>query len=241
MNWIDPRDEIIPKSANFKNFGHSDKISKQIRYQVISKNNYTCRFCGGIYPKYLISIKIIIKSKEEIDVCCRACYIIMHLNYVTFREIKLYHSEMPQLEIIRRTIDFIIINNKIPSPIDIDKNIKISPISSIEFINILNNYDFCPKQLKNYKFFFNRKFDIEFIMANYGYNSSMFIDENDNSINNSLDTDTMKFDETLDEHIPDKNEKNIFDKYFINNNLENKMDITIKIATNIMQDIKINS
>src|SRR5437016_2958257 len=125
MNWVNTRDNLIPCSLNFKNYGHNEKISKQTRNMVLSKNNYTCRYCGGVYPKYLICININKKNSiDSNDICCRICYIITHLNYGFFREIKLYYSELSQLEIIRKSVDFIIKNNQIPLPKDIDVNFK---------------------------------------------------------------------------------------------------------------------
>lgn len=229
MNWLKSRDVIIPTCESFKYFGHNDKFTKQLRNNILSENNYSCRYCGGIYPKYLICIKI--NQINKIDICCRICYIITHLNYGLFKELKLYYSLMPQLDIIRKTVDFIIKYNEIPPPNKIDENIELTPISLIEFINILNNYDSIPLEFKNYKLFVSNKLNVDFIFYNYGNKSIMFIDENDFII----DTDKIPFDENLKKHIPSDNEKYLLDKFFNNINLNDKMDISIKIAKKVIE------
>ena len=174
MNWLSERDTILPQCENYRDFGFNDNFSKKIRNEILAINNYTCRYCGGIYPKYLISCYIL-QSKCN-DIVCRACYIITHLNSGLFNEINLYYSEMSQIDIIRKTIDLIIKNNQIPLPSLIDENIKILPISILEFINILNNIEEVPNEFKNYKIFFTQKFNINFIINNYGNQMINFID-----------------------------------------------------------------
>lgn len=208
MNWLQPRELIVPKCENFRDFGHNDKFSKQQRNKIVAENKYSCRYCGGIYQKYLICCYI--PSKKCNDVCCRVCYIITHLNYGLFQEIKLYYSTMPQLNIIRKSIEHIIDNNEIPSPDIIDNNIKLSPLSLLEYINLLNNHDEIPVALENYKFFLNRKMNLDFIVNNYGGKMSMFI--NADKINE--DTDKIKIDDTLEMHTPSDEEIQLFKKFY---------------------------
>ena len=209
MNWIIPRHELVPQSSNFKKFGHTEKIPKSIRNIILSQNNYTCRYCGGIYPKYLICININNENFIDLkDVCCRICYIITHLNYGLFREIKLYCSELTQLEIIRKSVDFILENGQIPSPKIIDNNIKIAPISLIEFIILLNNSKTFV-EFNKYKLFFSNKLNIDFIVNNYLHTMSLFINET-NEIDNIIDSDKINNDDDLDFYIPSNQEKKIF-------------------------------
>ncbi|QKF93627.1 hypothetical protein QKU48_gp0169 [Fadolivirus algeromassiliense] len=203
MNWLQVRENITPKCENFRDFGHNDKFSKQTRNKIIMENKYSCRYCGGIYPKYLICCYI--PSQKCNDVCCRICYIITHLNYGLFQEIKLYHSTMPQLDIIKKTVQYILDNNEIPSPDSIDNNIKLAPFSLLEYINLLNNYDNVPKELENYKFFVSHKMNLDFIINNYGDKMSMFIDAD--RVN---DTDRIKIEDTLETHQLTTNELELF-------------------------------
>lgn len=204
MNWLNVREEIKPISKNFKYFGHNEKISNKMRQCVSSNNNYTCRYCGGLYPKYLMGIELNNEVLDEIDVCCRACYIVTHLNFGFLNEVKLYHSTLTQLEIIRKTIDFVIKNNRLPKSIDIDKKVKELPISLIEFMNLISKCKSLPNELDNYKIFFD-SMNIDFILMNYGGEKSLFIDEvNDESI----------IQEEIEKHIPTPNEEKIFHEIF---------------------------
>jgi len=178
MIWTKERDDLYPQTSKFRDFGHNDKISKNDRNKILQKNDSTCRYCGGKYQKYLICN--FIGNAKCNDVCCRACFIITHLNYGVFNEIKIYYSTMSQLDIVRRTINYIIDNNEIPHPINIDKDIKKTQISVLEYINIINNQEKFPTELKHYKIFFSKHFDINFIINNYGSEMIVFVNDNDN-------------------------------------------------------------
>jgi len=199
MNWTIPRDTLIPRCPDFKNYGHNEKIDRKERGLIVVKHNYTCRYCGGYYPKYLICSYL--EDIKGHDVCCRICYLITHLNYGFYNEIKLYYSELSQLDIIKKTVTYIINYSKVPSPDDIDSNVKSIPISLLEFINILNNYTNYPDAFKNYKFFFGGKMNLDFIYENY---CNMF------TYKHNEDVDTEKHKVELDEHQPTNEEKHLF-------------------------------
>jgi hypothetical protein len=203
MNWLTSRDTIIPKCPNFRDFGHNDKISKQERNKILTTNNFSCRYCGGVYPKYLMCCYL--EDAKCNDICCRLCYLITHLNYGMFREMKLYYSEMSQKLIIKETVEHIIENNDVPTPIDIDKNVKLPPISLLEYIIILSNCDKYPEELSNYKIFFTSKLGTNFITRNYG--DMLFINDKNNDM---VDTDKMKFDASLETHNPSAKEIELF-------------------------------
>lgn len=185
MIWEKERDKLYPQTSKFQDFGHTEQISRNERCKILQKYNSTCRYCGGKYQKYLMCTYI--PNTRSNDICCRACYIITHLNSGLFDEIKIYYSTMSQVEIVRETINYIINNNEIPHPIDIDKNIKKVPISVLEYINIINNHenlskkasDTCPIELKNFKIFFSKNFDINFIINNYGHEMMIIVDDDD--------------------------------------------------------------
>lgn len=204
MNWLKERDIITSKCENFRDYGHNDKFSKSARMKILVDNNYSCRYCGGIYPKYLICSYI--PSKKCNDVCCRICYIITHLNCGFFQEVRMYYSTMSQLDIIKKTINYIIENNEIPLANKIDNNIQLPPISLIEYINILNNYDTIPECLNNYKIFFSNKMNLDFIVNNYGNKMITFVDP----VKISEDTDKIKLDDTIEKHIPTQEEVDLF-------------------------------
>lgn len=169
MNWLIPRAILTPSISTGDVYGNSKN-----RNDILANANYTCRFCGGIYPKYLICIKI----GTQTDVCCRACLIITHLNLGNSQQIKLIWSDMSQIDIIKQTVNHIITNNKIPLPTDIDPSAMLPPLSLFEYIAILNkNNNTIPPELSKCKIFFSKRFDTLFIEKNYRNQVPMFIDE----------------------------------------------------------------
>lgn len=204
MDWLKERDILISKCEDFRDFGHNDKFTKSARNKIVCENNYSCRYCGGVYPKYLICIYI--PSLKCNDVVCRICYIITHLNYGLFDEVALYYSTIPQVEIIRNTVDYIIDNNDIPNPSNIDSNVKLAPLSLIEYINILNKYNTIPDELSNYKIFISNKLNLEFIVSNYRNKMIQFIDSNVINTKNNIHIET---------HTPTVEEINLFSNTFL--------------------------
>lgn len=199
MNWTNPRDVLIPNCKNYGDFGFADnKFNKQVRGQLLEQHKNTCRYCGGTYAKYLICTYI--PNSKVNDLCCRLCHMITHINTVLFGQIELYYSETSQIDIVKKTIEYVIKNNVIPQPFQIDNNIKLTPISLLEFVNILNNYDTFPQELKNYKLFFTDNLSIDFIISNFGDNQ--FI--NDIVIEKPI----------IGNHIAIQNELDLFKKHF---------------------------
>jgi hypothetical protein len=114
---------------------------------------------------------------------------------------------MDQTEIIKNTVIRTIENNKVPHAIDIDPNVKLTPISILEYINIINSKDKMPDELSNYKIFFSTKLGTEFIFSNYG--ETKFINKREKE-----DSDKMKIDDTIDQHIPSPEEVALFNDFF---------------------------
>lgn len=186
MNWNNTRESIYPKIYNLPdNFNYKKMNWENFRKSVLKKNNFTCRYCGGYYQKYLNCICINPKNitAENYDLCCYPCYIVTHLNYGHSHEIKLYYSKTEQLDIIRKTTEYIIKNGYVPDPIEIDKNICRLQLSMMEFINILKYLNYIkniniPNEFKNYKIFFSKNLSTIYIDANFNTtkNKFMFID-----------------------------------------------------------------
>jgi len=182
MNWSSvTRSTLKPTKIEFGDLHKKLKVNNQDRLKILKDNLYTCRTCGGTYRSYLMMD--LIKAEKCYDTYCRACYNVTHLNTGMLDGIDLYHSTITQLDIIRKTVDYVINNNKLPLPIEIDPEIKCVPISLLEYINLLEHID--TKIFGNYKIFFNDKFGINFITQNY--NCMGFIDEAsfENSNNNT--------------------------------------------------------
>lgn len=211
MNWLQIRETLSHRCESFRDFGHFDKISKKDRSKILADNNYSCRYCGGIYPKYLMSTYI--PHAKVSDVACRMCFLVTHLNYGFYNEMKIYYSLMSQVDIVKNTVQYIIDNNEIPESNLIDKDVKTSPISILEYINILNNYDTKPAILDNYKIFFSNKLNIDFIVNNYGNQMVTFI----NPTKDKNITKNNKPQVFLIKHVPTKEELSLFNKLFLKN------------------------
>jgi len=199
MNWKIPRSELYPDVVYI-----TTSNIKSNREKILSEINSTCRYCGGVFYKYMICIKI----DNKLDMCCRLCYKITHLNIAgTFQEVKLYYSTKSQLEIVRNTTDYIMKYNRIPIPQEIDKDILKTPISMFEYTNILlsNKKDLINNIIKDYKIFFTNKLDITYVIANYN-SHSMFIDDSiEESIENHNKTPIQKL------KISDKEKNKLID------------------------------
>ena len=89
----------------------------------------------------------------------------------------------------------------------IDKNLKTSPISMLEYISILNNEE-KPSCLSNYKIFFSEKLNTDFIESNYGNQMISFIEPNAKK----KDVKPM----VLKKHFPSTEEVTLFNKMFKN-------------------------
>ena len=187
MNWSAPRYDLNPQVVPFESFNNV-VLTNEVKNKILSRLDYTCRYCGGKYSKYMHFVLI----EDEYEICCRPCFLITHLNYGNYKEIKLYYSELSQLDIVKKTIEYILKFDKPPTPLDLDKDLKKAPLSLFEFINILN-YDYNNNNFKNffdkYKIFFSQKFDTSFIFGNFGIQTSLFIEEEEDS-QGFTDTDT---------------------------------------------------
>ncbi|CAH6421136.1 Hypothetical protein KVN_LOCUS153 [uncultured virus] len=189
---------------------------KELRIDLLKKTNFTCQYCGGNYKKFLMCIPNT-KNFDKIDdianyeITCRLCYIINHINYGFGDETIICQSNFTQKEIVRRTVDFFIQNERIPNPIELDLNVKINPLSVMELSNILIKYSFesIPNEMKNYKLFFTSNLDISFLNANLISQKSLFINEN----KEKLEKEEIKFKlEDIPSYIFSQNEQ-----IFINN------------------------
>lgn len=200
MNWLAPRFPLTPSKTDFSHLHPNTKLTIQERNQLLKKNNFTCRTCAGTYRSYLIAT--FIQEENCFDLLCPACRVITHLNTGLSKGIDLYYTEMDQLDIVRKTIDYIISTKTMPTVQTIDPQAKQVPISLLEFINLLAH-----NRLPNYKIFFNGKFDFKFVLHNYCSNNMTFVE--DNSYEKSEDV-------TKSEHYDMYNEDNdTFNKIFI--------------------------
>lgn len=115
----------------------TNNITQKLCYGIVDKDTYTtkqkqtmrrfcckqlntiCIYCGGTYQKSYNCTQL---EGSSLKSCCQLCYIITHFKPIYSKMLIVCKSTMPQLDIIRSTVDFIHKYKKAPSIIDIDKN-----------------------------------------------------------------------------------------------------------------------
>lgn len=157
MEWSIINKPLIPQVVSFNKIKHK-KLSQQQKITIIKQHSNICSSCGGIYQKYLL-------IDNDNIVQCRACHIITHLNCGYIDEIIICVSPISQLDIVRKTVEYVIDNQQIPHPHDIDTNVQLVPLSIFEYANILKH-----DNTLQYKIFFTNDLDTDFILNNYGVN-----------------------------------------------------------------------
>jgi hypothetical protein len=171
---------------------------KKVRSNAISKADKRCRFCGGLYQKYMICFHLDENPKnnnqDNVDMACKLCYIITHINLGYGKDIKILMSKMSQVDIVKETVNYISKFSKVPHPMDIDNKVKTCPISFNELCNlVLCNKGVMPNELKRIKIFFTPKIDIEFV-SSFGnqYDEFMFADSDyDSDSDSDLDSNNL--------------------------------------------------
>jgi hypothetical protein len=172
MQWSIPIHNLEHSTSLYENFGHGEKINQNVRHHTLRNMRNICGFCGGQYKKYLICSEFRNDTFDGLVMNCKMCYIIRHLNYGFFEEILLFRSKLTQIQIIQKTVDYIIKYNQIPNPIEIDSHIEPSIMSVIEYTIL------CNKKVKlDYKIFFSNQLDTNFITKNF-VPEFQFLDEN---------------------------------------------------------------
>ena len=142
-----------------------DLTKPKNRLKLLEENNYTCRYCGGRYNKFLYCSANV--------VYCKLCYIVTHINTTFEPGVQVIVSSLSQVDIIRRTINYVITNGKLPALHKIDAHASLANISILELSNLLISklrFD------TDYKIFFNSEFNISF-MNSFLLETPLFIDE----------------------------------------------------------------
>lgn len=173
MNWQNPRNPIQLSKVGYNKIHNPMKPNQQERINILKNNGYTCRSCGGTYASYLILVYI--ANENTYDTQCPFCNTLSKLNNGISSGIELYYSKLSQLDIIKKTVDFVIANNSIPNILTIDPDAKFVQISLLEYVNIMEHIN--GDEFKDYKIFFNNNFNITFITNNYCKDMSLFVDE----------------------------------------------------------------
>lgn len=171
-----------------------NNTDKEKRREIIKNNKGICKYCGGKYKKYLYCVKI----GGKYEILCKLCYIIGN-DTINENKIDIYKSDKSQREIIRETVEGIEEENRIRKAKEIDKKAERKKLSVIEYRAMIRESK-NGEILKNIKYFFNDKVNINFI-DDYGF------DDEDNEEEDEK-REIIEEEETITEE-----EKMIIDKY----------------------------
>jgi len=167
MNWSTTNLQKLTLSLKHDKYNNDINNWQGLKKKILQRDNYTCVYCGGKYQKYMYCVRKDKSSSKDIKnliSCCRLCYICTHFNYLFFEEVVLCRSKMQQVDIIRKTVDYILANNSIPSIIDIDANAEQINMSVYNFINLISLYEIHNISIiKDFKVFFTNNLDRSFI------------------------------------------------------------------------------
>lgn len=161
---------------------------KNLRNQILKRDNNTCRFCGIILNKWLICDHIDGNASnndlDNLGVNCLGCDAIRHCGFSGMQGwLILRKSLLKQEEIVRKTYEFYLKNETNPLPKEIDpscqkifnhsfkaddelvyeiNNPSDEEISSIDLANVLLSYDYEKiSGIENIKGFFTPKFPLK--------------------------------------------------------------------------------
>lgn len=215
-----------------------NKYENMIKFKnkALKRDKFTCRFCGGIYSTHLYCSVLYNKKKvniHNIAACCKLCHMIYNCKYTYQKQLSLCWSRKKQKVIIKKTIDYIIKNKKIPLITEIDKNAKQLPITLIEYLDVLKGSKI-PVEMYDYKLFVSPYFDIDFLKDYIDIDEFMFVDEDIDEKKIYVNDLINNYDKSLEKYNMSQKEKTFIDSHF---NLTNKIDyICIISDSKILSD-----
>lgn len=230
MNWHQNRHQLKHSVTLLgPSPGKKEKTWRKKRQQVLNKYKYICGYCGGHYLKYL---HVIHKDgdnanvdDDNLEICCKLCYFITHLNLLFNNIAVLCYSKMDQKTINQKTTDYVMKYSEVPKASKIDPKAELIELSLLEYVNILFAKDIkTPKHFKNYKVFFTNNLDVTFITINPAA-TCIFIDSEEivDSYESYSDEDLVQYDFSKEEEV-------FLKKFFGNNSEQTKVD---KIIANV--------
>jgi hypothetical protein len=206
MNWGKPKANLNILSGQFEYVGRMSSGAKnknhwsKIRKETIDKAESSCRYCGGKYIKYMMCFHLnenpLDLRQENMDMACKFCYMITHINFGFSNEMMLCKSKLSQKEIVHQTVNYIIDKKYMPTPKEIDCNAILVPLSIMELCSIvIENGGVMPNVLSKFKIFFTKNTDIIFVDNFVGKKVSMFVeyDDCDNDDDSDCDESIAKF------------------------------------------------
>ena len=117
------------------------------------KDNQNCYFCGLDLANN--SLNTYLHEEKKIVKTCCFCNIVINFKIQHIEDVLIGTSNLSQLEIIQKTIKYIIKNETFPSILDIDKDAKLVNILSYKFVKYYSTLSEQDKSKnRKYKIFF---------------------------------------------------------------------------------------
>lgn len=198
MEWSDQK--LIPlKIGTHKHFsGRNQQIFETHKQEILDKSHNVCSYCGGKYKK-LSQCVFSNKSKptkSNMVACCTFCYIVSNFSSYYIQHIEIRQSKMTQLQIIRKTSNYIFQNNCIPTPEQVDPKVEPSTILANQYFVMGNAY----KDIaKHHKIFIKDSLTVSYIcniIVDYFTEEYEDVETNteqqNNKISDSVCTDNME-------------------------------------------------
>lgn len=159
--------------------------STQRREQSIflkTNRHVSCVYCGCNYKKSPSWTYI----NDELMPCCMLCHILTNFIPQYSKQIHICTSKLSQIEIITRTVNYIIKNRHIPNILDIDECAKTVKLRPVKFFNNLVDYEH-----DNYKIFFSEELAIAGILFNCSESGDNKYDSEYSADEYNKNTDTV--------------------------------------------------
>ena len=102
--------------------------------------NKSCDYCGGEYK-----VVFLINGYK----ICPVCRLVSHIKYNTINNIVIIYSKLSQLDIVRKSVEYIMKKSCLPCAYDLDPSSELINLSIIEYYNIITNK--MPIKFNNYK------------------------------------------------------------------------------------------
>lgn len=134
---------------------------RSLRKKIMDRDNNTCTFCGLSSSKHMVcdhaNGDASDNSQSNLRVLCPLCDLIRHCGLAgIYKNLYLYKSQLPQVDIVKKSVDYFRKTRCVPKPEEIDPDAIFIEGDTINFANVLllKDYEELSKEQKLFKGFF---------------------------------------------------------------------------------------